>query len=103
MKTMVRVSLMVLLVMGVVLSTLASPVEEVSVVPSKYKNLFVFKIDKQYVGATVEVYYSNGDLVAAQKIKKRKMIIDFCDTKFGEYTIRVVKGDKKQEFYYVKK
>ena len=51
----------------------------------------------------MEVYYSNGDLVTTHKLEKRKMIIDFCDTKFGEYTIKVVKGDKKQEFYYVKK
>lgn len=103
MKTLARVSLVAMLVIGVVSVTLASPVEDVSAVPFKYKHLFVFKVDKKYRGATVEVYYSNGDLVTTQKLEKRKMIINFCDTKFGEYTIRVVKGDKKQEYYYVKK
>lgn len=103
MKTLARVSLVALLVIGVASFTRASPVEDVSVVPFKHKHLFVFKVDKKYKGATVEVYYSNGDLVTTQKLEKRKMVINFCDTKFGEYTIRVVKGEKKQEFYYVKK
>jgi hypothetical protein len=102
MKTLMRISLAVLL-MSVSVISQALPLEEIVTVPTKYKNLFVFKADKEYVGATVEVYYSNGDLVTTHKLEKRKMIIDFCDTKFGEYTIKVVKGDKKQEFYYVKK
>jgi len=102
MKTLMRISLAVLL-MGVSVISQALPLEEIVNIPTKYKNLFVFKADKEYVGATVEVYYSNGDLVTTHKLEKRKMIIDFCDTKFGEYTIKVVKGNKKQEFYYVKK
>ncbi len=102
MKTLMRISLAVLL-MSVSVISQALPLEEIVNIPTKYKNLFVFKADKEYVGATVEVYYSNGDLVTTHKLEKRKMIIDFCDTKFGEYTIKVVKGDKKQEFYYVKK
>lgn len=102
MKTLMRISLAVLL-MSVSVISQALPLEEIVNIPTKYKNHFVFKADKEYVGATVEVYYSNGDLVTTHKLEKRKMIIDFCDTKFGEYTIKVVKGDKKQEFYYVKK
>ncbi len=104
MKTIMKVLLVTMLMTGAAAFAQASPSDAtLNVISTKYKNLFVFKIDKKYVGATVEVYYSNGDLVATQKLEKRKMIIDFCDTKFGEYTIRVVKGDKKQEFYYVKK
>lgn len=102
MKNLMRISLAVLLISVSVISQ-ALPREEIVTVPTKYKNLFVFKAEKEYVGATVEVYYSNGDLVTTHKLEKRKMIIDFCDTKFGEYTIKVVKGNKKQEFYYVKK
>ena len=102
MKTLVRVSLVALLISAAITAQ-ATPVEDVSVVPTKHKNLFVFKADRDYVGATVEVYYSNGDLVTSEKLGKRKMIINFCDTRHGEYTIRVVKGDKKQEFHYVKK
>jgi hypothetical protein len=102
MKTLMRVMLSVLLI-GAAVAVHASAKDEIIPVSSKYKNLFVFKADKEFVGATVEICYSNGDVVATQKLEKRKMIIDFCDTRFGAYTIRVTKGDKEQEFYYVKK
>ncbi|HEY3429249.1 MAG TPA: hypothetical protein VGK39_01150 [Cyclobacteriaceae bacterium] len=102
MKRLMQLSL-VLMLLGIAGITQASSTEEVSLVSSKYKNLFVLKTGREYAGGRVEVYYSNGDLVTAQKLGKRKMIIDFCDTKFGEYTIRVVKGEKVQEFRYVKK
>lgn len=71
-------------------------------VPSKDKNLFVLKADQDFMGATVEVYHSNGDLVTTHTLQKRKVIIYFCDVEVGEYTIRVVKGDKHQEFKYRK-
>ncbi|QOI96481.1 MAG: hypothetical protein HRU69_02820 [Flammeovirgaceae bacterium] len=77
--------------------------EVVDIVNTKYKNLFVFKAERKLIGARVEVYSMNGDLVTAQRLHRRKMIIDFCDVKFGEYTIRITKGNEKQEFHYVKK
>ncbi|MFN3839091.1 MAG: hypothetical protein ACK4RF_00155 [Cyclobacteriaceae bacterium] len=77
--------------------------EVVDIVNTKYKNLFVFRAERKLIGAKVEVYSMNGDLVTAQRLHRRKMIIDFCDVKFGEYTIRITKGEEKQEFYYVKK
>ena len=99
MKSIVRVSLVAMFMLGIVLVTQA----KVTVVPTKHKHLLVLKSDKKYAGATVEVYYSNVDLVTIQKLKKRKMIINFCDAKYGEYTIRVVKGDVKKEFTFIKK
>jgi hypothetical protein len=77
--------------------------EAVDVVDTRHKNLFVFKTDRKYLGATVEVYSMSGDLVTAQRLLRRKMIIDFCDVKFGEYTIRIEKDGRKQEFRYLKK
>lgn len=77
--------------------------ESVSIVSSKYKNLFVFKAKKKFVGATVEIYSSNGDLITSQHLQKRKMIINFCDVRFDTYTIRIAKGKNTQEFQYVKK
>ena len=96
----------ILLVLIVVLSALiakSAMAADVTEIKTKYPHLFVLKANRKYAGATVEVYYSNGDLVTSQQIEKRRIIIDFCDTKYGEYTIRVVKGDKKIEFQYVKK
>ena len=71
--------------------------------PSKYKDLFTLKADKDLVGAQVEIYNSNGELITSNSLQKRKMIIDFGEAVFGTYTIRIVKGDELKEFKYVKK
>ncbi len=102
MKTITRFILVVLVVLSALVTKTALG-KEVRPVTSKHKNLFVLKADKEYAGAIVEVFYSNGDLITSQKLEKKKMIIDFRDAKFGTYTIRVVKDNKKQEFYYEKK
>jgi hypothetical protein len=102
MKTMTRLLLVILVIMGALVAK-AALAADASGIKSKRPNLFVLKVDKEFDGAMVEVHYANGDLVTSQKLEKRKLIIDFCDTRFGQYTISVVKGDKKKEFQYVKK
>lgn len=77
--------------------------DEITPVSSKYKNLFVFKTERSLIGAQVEVLSQNGDVVTSQKLQKRKMIIDFCDVRYGTYTIRVTKGNETKEFHYEKK
>jgi len=69
----------------------------------KHESLYVLKTDKQLVGAQVEVFFSNGKLITAQKLQKKKMIIDFTDAKLGTYTIRVTKGGTTKDFRYIKK
>ena len=80
-----------------------APSDEISLVGSKYKNLFVFKTERKLVGAKVEVLSENGEVVTSQVLQKRKMIIDFCDVRYGTYTIRVTKGDNVKEYQYTKK
>src|SRR6187402_2081833 len=77
--------------------------DEVNVVNSKFKNLFVFKTERKLVGAKVEVLSESGEIVTSHVLQKRKMIIDFCDVRFGTYTIRVTKGDNVKEYHYIKK
>jgi hypothetical protein len=72
-------------------------------VTTKYQNLFAFKVSKAFTGALVEIYYSNGDLVASKSLIKRKMIINFCDVKPGTYTIKVKKNDRVEEFQFIRK
>ncbi len=85
-------------------SLVASGAEAIETIePPKYKSLFTLKTDKQFVGAQVEVYNSRGELITSQSLQKRKMVIDFGEALFGTYTIRVVKGQAKKEFRYVKK
>lgn len=102
MKTAVKIAIVLALLSGP--AAYASPKEAaIDVLNTRYKNLFVFKVGRDFKGAEVEVYYSNGDLVTIQKLKKRKMIIDFCDTRFGSYIIKVRKGQEVLDFQYVKK
>jgi len=79
------------------------PVAPVKVVTTQYPNLFVFKVDREFKGATIEVYYSNGDLVYTKSLAKRKMIINFCDLKAGTYKIKITKDHHTEEFQYIKK
>lgn len=67
------------------------------------KSLFVYKTEKKFVGATVEVLYSNGDLLTAQVLQQRKIIIDFRGAESGTYTIRISKGNDVVERRYKKK
>jgi hypothetical protein len=64
---------------------------------------FVFKTDRKYIGATLEVYHGNGERLVVQKLEKRKVSIDFGKVRTGEYTIRIQKNNDIQEFRYVKK
>lgn len=66
-------------------------------------SLYVLKTDKKFVGATVEIYSSEGTLVTSQNLNKRKMIIDFGPVIRDTYTIRVVKGKETQEFHFERK
>jgi hypothetical protein len=84
-------------------SALAASAEAIDPEPSKYKDLFTLKTDKEFVGAQVEIYNSAGELITTNSLQKRKMVIDFGDAGYGTYTIRIVKGDELQEFTYIKK
>lgn len=75
----------------------------VHVISAKQKNLFVFKVNKSWQGATVEVIASNGDQVSTQRLAKRKMIINFCDVKTGTYKIKITKEGHTEEFQYIRK
>ncbi len=102
MKTFILASAFVL-AMTSSFATEVTSGESVTLISSKYKNLFVFKAKKKFVGATVEIYSSNGDMITSQHLQKRKMIINFCDVRYDTYTIRIAKGSNTQEFQYVKK
>lgn len=69
----------------------------------KDNTCFVFKTDKKFIGATVEVMAANGDIISSCELKKRKIAIDFAGVRSGEYTIRVTKGKRIEEFYFEKR
>ena len=71
--------------------------------PSKNKNLFVTKVEKSLKGAAMEVYSSKGELVTSKKLSRTKMVIDFNDVKYGEYTIQLKKDGVVHKFNYEKR
>lgn len=72
------------------------------IVSSKKRDLFVFKVNKSWQGARVEVLAANGDCISRQRLLKRKMVINFFDMKPGTYKINVTKNGHREEFEYVK-
>ena len=84
-------------------SSLCATAEAIDVIEPRQNSLFTLKAEKQFVGAQVEIYNASGELITTQSLQKRKMVIDFGDAMLGLYTIKVVKGDSKQEFKYLKK
>ena len=103
MKTLAKSFLLVLLFSGAARATSLAGTDPIDVREVKEKNLVVFKATKKLIGASVEVIHSSGDVVTAQVLAKRKMIIDFSDVKEGSYTIRITKGKLSEEFEYAKK
>ncbi|MEQ9166829.1 MAG: hypothetical protein RLO12_11265, partial [Fulvivirga sp.] len=55
----------------------------VELIDTDYKNILKFKVKRDLVGATIKLVYSNGDVVAQEELVKKKMIIDFCDSRDG--------------------
>lgn len=77
----------------------ASPVDA-SPNSSRNRNTFVFTAERCMRGAVVKVYHANGDLVTSQRLRKRRMVIDFCDVPTGSYTIVVENEKKREEFQF---
>lgn len=76
--------------------------ETVTIGGDKEKDLFVMKA-KKLVGGKVEVYSASGELITAQPVQRKKMIIDFGTVMSGTYIIRVVKGTDTREYQYTKR
>ena len=100
MKTLLAI---VVALMIVTTGQAAKPEDAINAGQTKNKSLFVYKTQRKFVGAMVEIYTSNGDLLTAQNIQKRKLIIDFGTAQKDTYTIRVVKDGDTKEFQFVKR
>ena len=75
----------------------------VHVVSSKQRDLFVFKVNKSWQGARVELVAPNGDVISRQRLMKQKMVFNFSEMKPGTYKITVTKNHHTEEFQYIKK
>ena len=104
MKTVVKLLALVFFLSSA--TAFAVPVDQktsTKSIASKHPNLFVFKVDRKFKKAMIEIYSFDGDLVAITALAKRKMVINFCDVKSGTYIIKVKKNNRVEEFQFVRK
>jgi hypothetical protein len=90
----------ILLVVVCTMGALGDP-GPVKVLSTK-RDIFYFKVDKEFLGATLEVFDQEGNKVIEQKIEKRKVLVDFYYDQPGEYEIKVSYGPMERSFIYEK-
>ncbi len=65
-------------------------------------DILYFKVDKSFIGATVEVHDPSGQLIYTEIVKHHKTLIDFYDQSPGIYTVVVRKDSNKVDLVYNK-
>jgi hypothetical protein len=65
-------------------------------------DIFYFKVDKSFIGASVMVYSPTGQVILNEKVNHHKAIIDFYEEQAGKYTIVVKKDAEAVDFVYEK-
>ena len=103
MKTIFKILVICVITILLSYAAMAEDVKKGWEPKSKDKSLFTVKADKEFIGAKVEILDQNDELVAAQRLVKRKILIDCEDVKVGMYTIRITKGNRVKEYQYIKK
>ena len=88
----------------VTFTSMSAPLLGVEVLTTSH-DIFYFKVDKGWIGGEVDVVAENSKQILAQKLDKKKMVVDFFDLAPGTYKIVVKKGDCEchEEFTYIKK
>ncbi|MCB0487028.1 MAG: hypothetical protein KDC99_01050 [Cyclobacteriaceae bacterium] len=99
MKTLSKILTVSLVLISATLMAAPAHSDSVSVVETNKKTLFVFKINDDMKGGEVTVIHSSGEVVTSMEMNKKKIVIDFCDVKFGTYTIKVMKNGKEVESF----
>ena len=75
--------------------------EPVSVL-SRKRDIFYFKLCKEFIGARIEVFSPEGELLATDEITHQKALIDFFFEKPGDYKIVFKKNEEEKTFTYSK-
>lgn len=66
---------------------------------SSESELIMLRVEKDKVGSELMVFHSSGDLVMSKVVKRKKMIIDLSEVKFGTYTIILMKDGAEVESF----
>jgi hypothetical protein len=98
MKVLRLAAILVLLCCSPILAKDKKPNESLISVISVDREIFYFRVAKQLLGGTVDVYDQQGLVVHSEKVIKKKMIVDFFHREAGTYTIKITKGEHVEVF-----
>ncbi len=70
-----------------------------SVVAKAQDDLYMLKVDKDLFGSQLVVTSSNGEVVSTMTIKRKRILINFEELKFGEYLVQIIKDGVEVEKY----
>lgn len=99
MKTLASV---LLLVFTFASSTLMAT-DKIEVLRSNQEsNRLLLKMDKTLLGGTINIIYSNGDIVTKEVLKRKKLMLDLSKVKQGDYTVIISKDGQKENFHFSK-
>jgi hypothetical protein len=98
---LIRIALFIVLFAAVAGSAHAKRKSDrhVTVLAIKYE-IFYFKVDSKFIGATIEVIDSLGVVRHTGTIRNKKTLIDFIEMEPGIYTIRFTQGAIIEEHRY---
>lgn len=87
------------------LTSLASskePKKPVHILANRMDCLYL-KVEKEMIGAKIEVYSRKGEQLISQTVTKSRALIDFYYEDPGNFTVKITKGDIEISFDYVKR
>lgn len=90
-----------LVLMMSVVAFAGKPEDPVKVV-SRKMDVVYFKVSSEMIGASMEVFDSNGKMIHSEKVTDKKVLVDFYAEPSGVYTIHVQKNDKNEEITFTK-
>jgi len=79
----------------------ANPEKHVTLLPTRGET-FCFKVDREFIGAEVEIVDLYGTPIGATKVMGKRMLIDLSQLTPDSYVIRIKKNDTVFEYRYIK-
>ena len=100
MKNLVGLLAIMMMTVSVAFAGPKKPKSDLKIIAVKSHSVY-FKVDKSFIGGTVEIYDSNKTLLEAEYLPHTHTMVFFHEKPSGKYMIKVRKGNKKVEFGYI--
>lgn len=100
MKNLVGLLAVMMMTASIAFAGPKKPKSDLKIIAVKSHSIY-FKVDKVFIGGTVEIYDSNKTLLEAEVLPHTHTMVFFHEKPSGKYMIKVKKGNKKIEFGYI--